>query len=53
MKPSKDKGLGITLSGNVLTIKNTLIELNDYLNTVDLKENYYVERIGYKSITTI
>jgi hypothetical protein len=52
---SENKGrfVAITFTRKVLAICETLEDLNKEIAKKKLRENYYIERIGYTSITQI
>lgn len=52
-KQNYGRFVAATLSGKILSCKDTLDELNEELNNIDLDENYYVTKIGFKTITEI
>jgi len=52
-KQNYGKFVAVTLSGKILLCEDTLDELNEELNNIDLDENYYVTKIGFKTITEI
>jgi hypothetical protein len=52
---SKNYGrfVAVTFTGKVLAVCDTLESLNNEIVKKNLKENYYIERIGYRTITQI
>jgi hypothetical protein len=45
--------VAVTFRGNVLALSNDLVELNEKLATLHLKENYYLSKLGSETITEI
>jgi len=45
--------IAVTFTGKVLAVCDTLESLNKEIEKKNLKENYYIERIGYRTITQI
>lgn len=45
--------VAVTFSNKVLAVCDTLEALNRELANQDLKENYYIKRIGYLAITQV
>jgi len=45
--------IAVTFTGTVLAVCDTLEALNQELAKKHLKENYYLERLGYSTITRI
>ena len=45
--------VAVTYTGRVLAVCDTLEDLNSELARQQPKENYYLERIGYRAITQI
>jgi len=45
--------IAITFTGKVLAVCDTLESLNKEIAKKTLKENYYIERIGYSTIAQI
>jgi hypothetical protein len=45
--------IAVTFTGEVLAVCNTLESLNKEIAKKNPKENYYIERIGYRTITQI
>jgi hypothetical protein len=52
---SKYKGrfIAVTYTGKILAICDTLEVLNQRITKMHLEENYYIERVGYSTITQI
>ena len=50
---NKGRFVAITFSRKVLAVCDTLEDLNKAIAKMTLKENYYIERIGYSTITQI
>ena len=53
LKKNQGKFVAITLHGVILNIQDTLQELNEKLGKLELKENFYIEKIGSDVMTTI
>lgn len=47
------KFTAVTFTSKILAVCNTLEELNRKLAKIDLTENYYIERIGFKTIAQV
>jgi hypothetical protein len=45
--------VAVTYTGKVLAVCDTLEALNKEIAKKDLKENYYIERLGYSTIAQI
>ena len=45
--------IAITMQGKIISLQDTLTELNDDLGNKKLPKEYYVARLGYDTITTI
>jgi len=45
--------IAVTYTGKVLAVCNTLEALNKEIAKMHLKENYYIERLGYSTIAQI
>lgn len=50
---NKGRFVAVTFTGNILAVCDTLEDLNKELVRKDIKENYYIERIGYSAIAQI
>ena len=53
LEENRGRFVAVTFKGKFLTVSDTLHDLIEELSTLDLKEDYYIERIGYKSIAQI
>lgn len=45
--------IAVTFTGKILTVCDTLKALNEEIAKKELKENYYIGRIGYRTIAQI
>ena len=45
--------VAVTFTGKILAITDSLEALNKSIAKMDLKENYYIDRIGYKNIAQL
>jgi len=52
-KENRGRFIAVTFTGKVLVVSDTLEALNKEIAKKNMKENYYIERIGYESIAQI
>ena len=52
-KRNHGRFVAVTFTAKILAVSDTLLDLNEELSKKRLKENYYIERIGYSTITQI
>ena len=52
-KENNGRFVAVTFTGRVLAVCNTLGSLNKEIAEKNLKENYYIERLGYSEIAQI
>ena len=52
-KRNRGKFIAITYTGKILLLSESLISLNEGLSKIEIDENYYIDKIGYKTITKI
>ncbi len=53
LKENYGKYIAITLTGNILSIKDSLKNLNEDLAPKNISEDYYIEKIGFKEIVKL
>jgi len=53
IEDNKGRFIAITFTRKILAVTDTLRELHEKIIESELKENYYIERIGHKSIAQI
>lgn len=52
-KENNGRFIALTYTGKVLAVCNTLEALNKEIAEMHLKENYYIERLGFSTIAQI
>ena len=50
---NRGRFVAVTFTGKTLAVCDTLVALNKEIAKKDLKENYYIARIGYSTIAQI